>query len=71
MEFDYSKLKGRIIEKMGKQEAFAEALGLTKQALSTKLNNRYGFKQKEIMKAKELLDIDDVTPYFFENKVEK
>lgn len=42
MLFDYSKVRGRIREKFGTEGAFAEALGISRQALSRALSNRRG-----------------------------
>jgi hypothetical protein len=73
MAFDYSKLLGRIVEKYGKQGAFAKAMNLSERSLSLKLNNHRFFDQKEISKACELLEIDDssVHQYFFTLKVQQ
>lgn len=65
--FDYSKLKGRIIEKYGTQGRFAEALGVSMNAVSKKLNARTSFNKKEILVWAALLDIkqDEIGVYFF------
>ena len=67
IRFDYSKLRGRIVEKYGTQQAFAMEMGLSDVALSSKLNGHTYFKQTEIAKAVKALDIasGDVTSYFF------
>lgn len=69
MEFDFSKLRGRIIEKFGTCEAFATAAGFTKARLSARLNNAVHFDIEEIVLLckPELLDIDanDIPVYFF------
>lgn len=67
MSFNYSKLLGRIKEIMGTQAAFAEIMMLSEKTLSMKLNNKIAWKQTEILKACELLDIppEDVYLYFF------
>ncbi len=67
MAYEYSKLLGRIIEKFGTQAKFAEAMGLSERSLSLKLNGKVGFKQNEITKACQLLDITgaEITSYFF------
>lgn len=67
IRFDYSKLRGRIVEKFGTQQAFAMELGLSDVAVSSKLNGHTYFKQTEIAKAINVLDIapGDVTTYFF------
>ena len=72
VSFNYSKLAGRIKEKFGTQSNFAKAMGLSERSLSLKMNNRMPWKQTEILKAIELLDIDteQVHLYFFTEKVE-
>ena len=67
MAYDYNKLLGRIVEKCGTQSRFAEAMGLSERSVSLKLNGKVGWKQKEIVKACEVLDIstDDLCKYFF------
>jgi len=73
LEYDYSKLLGRIVEKYGTQAKFAEAMKLSERSLSRKLNNKVGFRQIEIVKAAELLEIHDadIPVYFFTYQVEK
>lgn len=72
MAFDYNKLSGRIIEKFKTRSAFAEALGVTIQTVSAKLNNVNGFSQEDIESWSELLDIDrdEYGVYFFRPKVQ-
>lgn len=62
-----NKLRGRIVEKFGTQEKFAEALGITPGTLSQKLKNKSELKREEISKWCELLEIstDDLQSYFF------
>lgn len=72
MAFDYSKLRGRIIEKYGSQSAFARAMGWSERTLSLKMNNLRAWTQKDIMKAADLLDIpeNEIQDYFFKQKVQ-
>ena len=65
--FDYSKLRGRIKEKFGTQDRFANALGIGRVSLSQRLNNSLGFSQEEILRAAELLEIptEEIPAYFF------
>ncbi len=72
MAYDYSKLVGRIVEKFDTQAKFSGALGLSERSLSLKLNNVRGFKQDEILKAAQLLELgdDDIPIYFFALKVQ-
>lgn len=69
--FDYSKLKGRIVEKFGTQGRFAAANQLTDRSMSLKLNNGIGLSQEEVLKWCRMLDIDimDIPDYFFKQKV--
>ena len=71
MPMDYSKLLGRIIEKYGSRTAFAEAMGLTNEALSRRLNKGTNFQIEEYIKACELLDIPpkEMHLYFFTPKL--
>lgn len=41
--YDFSKLKGRIVEKFGSQAAYAEYKGWSPQALNRKLQNAVRF----------------------------
>ena len=67
IQFDYSKLKGRITEKCGTQKAFAELLGITEGTLTSKLLGYTYFTQDEIFRSLDILDIEHnkVTLYFF------
>lgn len=67
MPFNYSKLKGRIIEKYGSMTNFSEELGVSKQALSRKINGNIGISRTDILKWCELLDIEqsEIGIYFF------
>lgn len=71
--FDYSKLKGRIVEKFGTQGKFALANQLSDRSMSLKLNNGIGLSQEEILKWCSMLDIEsvDIPLYFFNQKVSK
>lgn len=71
MSFDYSKLKGRIIEKVGTLGKFAEAMGWTVQTQQKKLSGRIPWTQKDMSTAIRVLDleIDDIPAYFFAVKV--
>lgn len=71
MSNDYSKLLGRITEKIGTQAEFANAMGVSERSISLKLNNKVSWKDNEISKAVEILGIDpkDIPVYFFKYKV--
>ena len=65
MAFNYSKLRGRIIEKYGSQTDFAKAFGCSDRTLSLKMTGKRPWKQVEILKAIKLLDLseDDIQDY--------
>lgn len=67
MAFCYNKLRGRIKEICGSDCKFAEQMGLSKSAISAKLNNKSEFSQPEILKAVEILDLEhtEIPIYFF------
>lgn len=71
MSYDYSKLLGAIKEKYGTQESFARNLGISNSTLNLRLNGHCEFKQNEINKSIELLEIarEDIPKYFFTLKV--
>lgn len=72
MTKDFSKLSGKIVEKYGTQYNFAIALGLSERSLSLKLNNKVGWRDEEMERAIDLLDLDlnDIPVYFFTNLVQ-
>ncbi len=67
MSVSYRKLRARIIEKYGTQEAFAKAFGISKNSFSLKMNGKAGFSQSDILKCCELLEIErsEIGDYFF------
>lgn len=71
MHFDYSKLRGRIIEKFGTCEAFNNAAGWHPNKTSRILTNKHKMFTEDMEKFVELLDIDtaDIKAYFFTRKV--
>lgn len=72
MAYEYKWLNGKIIEVCGTQAIFAEKMGLSERTISLKLNNKVSWKQAEIQKALEILDLtdDDIQTYFFTLKVQ-
>ena len=66
MEFDYSALRGRIVEKFGTCDKFAKSAGISPENLSMKLRRR-GFRATEIAHFSQLLDIssEEIGRYFF------
>lgn len=73
MSNNYSKLAGRIVEKFGTQYNFAMAMKLSERSISLKMNNKVPWKDFEMVKASELLEIDvsQMHKYFFTPKVHK
>ena len=71
MQWDYSKLRGKIKEIFGTQDAFADAIGIGRVSLSKRLNSTLEFSQDEILKSCDCLNIDyiDIPVYFFTLKV--
>ena len=63
----YSKLRGRIREKFGTQEAFAEAMGKSKTTISKKLLGLVDWTREEMELACKLLEINisEVHLYFY------
>lgn len=70
MEFDYSALRGRIVEHFGSMAAFASAINISRSSVSQKINNKIDWKQTEIEKARVALKISvpDVPKYFLPKK---
>lgn len=71
VEFDYSKLRGRIVEKYGTLGAFAQVAGITEVALSRKMNNKMSITRDDMIRWSELLDIslDDYGVFYFVRKL--
>lgn len=71
MKWNYSKLRGKIKEIFGTQDAFAEAIGIGRVSLSQRLNNMLEFTQEEMFRACDLLGIPmcDIQEYFFTPQV--
>ena len=69
--WDYSKLRGRIVEVFGSIRAFSKALGKSEQATHKYLNCTTRFDQDSIEKWCDLLKIplENAMPYFFTKKV--
>lgn len=73
MQFDYSKLRGRITEKVGTQSELSRLTGISEHTLSLKLKGRFGWKQIEILKICKVLEIpfEQIPVYFFAPRVQK
>ncbi|MGM9683154.1 MAG: DUF739 family protein [Eubacteriales bacterium] len=67
----YAKLRGKIREVFGTQEAFADAIGMSTVSLSQRLNGRLEWRTSEIAAACKVLGIplENNAEYFFTKKV--
>ena len=72
MPYNYKKLLGRIVEKVGTQSKFADYMGLSERTVSLKLNGKVGWKQSEIANACQVLEIHEteIPAYFFALEVQ-
>lgn len=64
---DYSKLRGRIVEKFGKQSEFANRIGFSEKSVSEWINNQKYWPHEAMIMAVEALEIQlcDIGGYFF------
>lgn len=71
--FDYARLRGRIKEVFGTQDAFADAIGLGRVSVSQRLNNQLEFSQQEMFRSADVLGFSrgEIPEYFFTEKVQK
>ena len=69
--FDYSKLRGRIVEKFGNMNAFANEVGISQIALSRKLNNKTSITREDMINWSKVLDIsiDEYGAFYFVEKL--
>lgn len=70
--FNYSKLKGRIVEMLKTNTKFAELMDWSRPTLSRKLSGESEWTQGEIWKACRVLSIDlsEINLYFFAESVQ-
>ena len=71
MEFDYSKLRGKVRECGKTQENLASTIGMQESTFSQKINNFSEFRQSEIIRICDVLSIPyiNIHDYFFTQKV--
>lgn len=71
MDYDYSKLRGRVVEKFGTYSAFADALQTHKSQVSAKLNGKIDITKDDIENWSRTLQIDreDYGTFYFTPKV--
>ena len=70
MEFDYWKLRGKIKNTFGTQQALADEMGYSRQTISNKLSGKVPLTPADIVNAAEILGIpdDEITDYFPDQK---
>lgn len=73
MQFDFSKLLGKIRELGYTQSSLAEEIGIALSTMNLKLNNKAFFTPPEIEKIRTILGIshDEIGLYFFTLKVQE
>ena len=73
IEFDYSKLIGKIKENFNTRKDFAKLIPWSLNSLSKKLNNKVPFTSLEIYNMVQVLNIEpsEISIYFYTTKVEK
>lgn len=64
-EKNFAKIRGRMAEKNISQDKLAKALGVSTVTLNRKLAGQKDFRLKEVQIIAELLELEDVRPYFF------
>lgn len=71
--YDYSKLRGRIKEKLGTEREFASRIGRTANYISKVFQNGTYLGQEDIASGAEVLDIPvgEIGVYFFTPEVHK
>lgn len=67
MKTEYSKLRGRIVEKFGTNKAFAEEIGVSENTISRKLSAKRGFVKDDIIVWSDALGIDhsEIGDFFY------
>jgi len=69
--YDYSRLLGKMREKGFTQERLAKCISISECSLNLTLNNKRDFRQDEMIKIGEALDIplNEFNSYFFAHKL--
>ena len=62
---DYSELKGKIKAVCDTQEAFAHSMGMSRSAVSQRLRGAVAWKNREVIKACEVLKIPFTDAHFY------
>lgn len=65
--FNYSKLRGRIVEMVGSNHRLAQEIGITDRCMTNKMAGRSEWRQSEIEAVCKVLAIDtsNISDYFF------
>ncbi len=73
IQLDYSKLRGRIKEKIGTEGEFARQLGRSHNYLTKVFQGKTFFSQADVLKAAQVLGIEkeDIGLYFFSSEFTK
>lgn len=66
-QFNYNKLRGKIVEVCGSQTVLANQMGISAITLTQKLKGRVAFKNDEILHMSRILNIpsNEIPVYFF------
>lgn len=66
-KFDYRKLRGRIFEIFETQQEFMDKVPISNKTFINKMKGRIAFRNDEIMRIAEVLNISkqDIPDYFF------
>ena len=70
-QFDYSKLRGKVVEVLGDLKTLAERLGMSYITMMHRTHSRFPFSQFEIIDMCDILGIpyEQIPEYFFTLKV--
>lgn len=65
--YDYSRLRGRIVEKFGNITEFINVISISSTSFYKKINRQIEFKQSEIIEICNVLEIpqQEIHKYFF------
>ncbi len=71
MRFDYSKLRGKIVEKFGNYTNFCDKIGWTTSELSSKLSNKRHFTVTDIYSISKVLELqtEEIGAFFYTPEV--
>lgn len=67
--FDQKIFRGKMAEKGITKKQLANILGISRQALSRRLNNDGDFNRKEITQLREIFGKEEADSFLFANKV--